>query len=199
MPKVFEGYDDHVREKISEKALEAFLEKGYHKTTMNEIAASLGISKTTLYNYFDNKEKIFFAAFDYRIEVRQNKILSLIEEDLNVFASEKFFKELYRSMTNSLRFSNDVMNLANENNELRENFTIRNKKAFSRRIEFMDNKKKQGIIREDLDSDLVAAMFISLRDGISNIPVYGFSFEIALEIWIILAEKFLDTVLVSTT
>jgi AcrR family transcriptional regulator len=164
---------------------------------MNEIAASLEISKTTLYKYFNNKENLFLAAFDYRIEVRQKGIFSLLDEDIEIFASEKFFRYLYQSMTDSLRFSNDVKNLAAKNSELRERITIRNEKVFSRLIGFVETKKSQGIIREELDSDLVAALFISLRDGVSNIPTYGFSFEIALETWFILASKFLETVLVS--
>jgi AcrR family transcriptional regulator len=47
------------KEKIFDAAFEAFLEKGYANTKMSEIAASAGIAKATLYDYFASKEALF--------------------------------------------------------------------------------------------------------------------------------------------
>lgn len=46
---------DDSRQRILEKALEKFKTLGYAKTTMDEIAAELGMSKKTLYKYFATK------------------------------------------------------------------------------------------------------------------------------------------------
>jgi len=46
---------DVLRQRILEKALEKFKTLGYAKTTMDEIAAELGMSKKTLYKYFATK------------------------------------------------------------------------------------------------------------------------------------------------
>lgn len=58
----------HVREKrrrrraeILHAALRAFREKGFHATTLDDIAEHLGLRKTALYHYFPDKEAILWA------------------------------------------------------------------------------------------------------------------------------------------
>lgn len=48
------------REQILHAALRAFREKGYHATTLEDIARRLGIRKTALYHYFPDKEAILY-------------------------------------------------------------------------------------------------------------------------------------------
>lgn len=43
---------------IKEAALELFAHKGYHSTSISQIAKAAGISKGLLYNYFENKEAL---------------------------------------------------------------------------------------------------------------------------------------------
>lgn len=57
----------HVREKharrraeIVQAALEAFRERGYHHTTLEDIARRLGIRNTALYHYFPDKDAILY-------------------------------------------------------------------------------------------------------------------------------------------
>ena len=48
-------------EKILEAAYEQFLHYEYSKTTMNELAASLSLSKALLYYYFPDKSQLYIA------------------------------------------------------------------------------------------------------------------------------------------
>ena len=50
-----EGFN---REKIAGIARELFTEQGFESTTMNDVAKRAGISKSTLYVYFTNKEAV---------------------------------------------------------------------------------------------------------------------------------------------
>lgn len=52
---------DARRRAILDVASEVFLSQGYAATSMSEIAARLGGSKGTLYNYFRSKEELFSA------------------------------------------------------------------------------------------------------------------------------------------
>src|SRR5271156_5851669 len=52
---------DQRREAIMSVAREVFFELGYSATSMSSIAARLGGSKGTLYNYFKSKEELFEA------------------------------------------------------------------------------------------------------------------------------------------
>ncbi len=51
-------------EQTLEAAHELFAERGYAAVTMDEIAASIGVTKPLLYNYFGNKEQLYIACME---------------------------------------------------------------------------------------------------------------------------------------
>jgi len=56
-----EGLSERRRAQLHEAALTCFGEKGYHKTTMDDVAVESGLSKGTLYWYFDGKKDLFLS------------------------------------------------------------------------------------------------------------------------------------------
>jgi AcrR family transcriptional regulator len=54
----FEEIRNKSRENIEKIALELFAIKGYHATSVSQIAEKAGISKGLLYNYYKNKEQL---------------------------------------------------------------------------------------------------------------------------------------------
>lgn len=52
------------RRAILDEAADIFSRRGYRATSMNEIAASVGLSKATLYHYFRNKEEILVRLYE---------------------------------------------------------------------------------------------------------------------------------------
>ncbi|SMO93660.1 TetR/AcrR family transcriptional regulator [Paracoccus laeviglucosivorans] len=60
LPRPADGSDraDNVRRIIYQRATDLFLEKGFTKTSMNEIAAACGVSKPAIYHYFRNKSDL---------------------------------------------------------------------------------------------------------------------------------------------
>jgi len=49
---------------IAAAALELFVEKGFAATRLDDVATRAGVSKGTVYLYFDSKEALFKAAID---------------------------------------------------------------------------------------------------------------------------------------
>jgi AcrR family transcriptional regulator len=47
------------RVQLLDIALELFAEKGYHQTSMNEIAEAAGVTKPVLYQHFESKEELY--------------------------------------------------------------------------------------------------------------------------------------------
>jgi TetR/AcrR family transcriptional regulator len=56
------------RLEVLREAAASFNFKGYHATSMNEIAASLGVTKAALYHYFPNKNSLLAACFEYAMD-----------------------------------------------------------------------------------------------------------------------------------
>jgi len=68
---------DEKREHILKVAYAAFLSEGYAATSMSSIAARVGGSKATLYNYFSSKEELFAAVIDEKCRDFQGMVLEL--------------------------------------------------------------------------------------------------------------------------
>ena len=54
------------REEILSTALEVIAKNGYHKTSIRELAAAVGLSQTGLLHYFGTKEELFVAILQKR-------------------------------------------------------------------------------------------------------------------------------------
>jgi AcrR family transcriptional regulator len=68
------------KDEIMEKALELFLEKGYHGTSTAQICKSLGISKPTLYWHFKNKQELVFYSHKSLVNSLLRPILDKMEK-----------------------------------------------------------------------------------------------------------------------
>ena len=66
-------------EKIIESAVDIFAQKGFHETTMKEIAESAGIGKGTIYIHFENKDHLFSEILDNGIE----NLAQYVENEIN--------------------------------------------------------------------------------------------------------------------
>ena len=56
------------REKVLVAALELYTDRGYHKTTVDEIAKKAGVSTGIAYRYFKNKKDLLLAALSYAFD-----------------------------------------------------------------------------------------------------------------------------------
>ncbi len=56
--------EENQRQRLTAGIIAAVAGKGYHETTISDIAAAAGISRRTFYGYFDSKEACFLDAFE---------------------------------------------------------------------------------------------------------------------------------------
>jgi AcrR family transcriptional regulator len=57
LPKIVDY--DLMREQIIDQAMVVFGQKGYHYTSLSDVASQCGMARTSLYQYFKNKDEIF--------------------------------------------------------------------------------------------------------------------------------------------
>lgn len=72
------------RQAIIDTAAETFRERGFDATSMSEVAARLGGSKATLYNYFCSKEQLFAEVMLEQVRAQALPLVDALEkaEDL---------------------------------------------------------------------------------------------------------------------
>lgn len=73
--------DLEIKQRIHEKALDHFLQFGFSKVTMNEIAEELGMSKKTLYQYFPGKEDLLAEVVSGLHEDTATNIEAIVQDE----------------------------------------------------------------------------------------------------------------------
>jgi TetR/AcrR family fatty acid metabolism transcriptional regulator len=67
---------------ILQAAEEVLSEKGYHDTSMDEIAARVGIAKGTIYQHFPSKEALIVALFERNARLLEQAIERIMQQEL---------------------------------------------------------------------------------------------------------------------
>lgn len=112
------------RNQILDAAAKVFSQKGFHPTTVKDVAREAGIADGTVYTYFENKTALLFGIFDRMRETIQG------QEDINQFLQPgvdlpSFLKAYLRYplmalKTNNFELFRVVMSEIMVNEELRQ-------------------------------------------------------------------------------
>jgi len=71
-----------LEEEIIRVGAHCFGEEGYRATTLETVAAKVGVSKVTLYNYVSSKEELLCRVFERTIETFRTGLRQIIAQDL---------------------------------------------------------------------------------------------------------------------
>lgn len=77
--------EDHIEKRIIETAKQLFVENGFDKTSMSDIATQVGINRPTLHYYFRTKEKLFQAVFGDIISKILPHVQSIFNQNIPFF------------------------------------------------------------------------------------------------------------------
>jgi AcrR family transcriptional regulator len=83
------------RQELIAAAATVFARRGYHKATVEEIAAEAGMTSGAIYSNFDGKEELFLAIADAQVESRVAEIravgdAAVADRDAGVEAADQF-------------------------------------------------------------------------------------------------------------
>jgi AcrR family transcriptional regulator len=67
------------REKLLDSAAKVFAERGYRGTSVDLVAEDAGVTKGALYWHFKNKEELFFALIEERVDRRARELMQITE------------------------------------------------------------------------------------------------------------------------
>ena len=97
------------KEMIIEQAAKMFAEQGIKSIRMDDIAKTLGVSKRTLYEMFEDKEELLYLSIRYMQQQRMAKVEAKLRENTDsliyLFESIEMMmdnRELHRRISNNL-------------------------------------------------------------------------------------------------
>ena len=133
---------DEKREAVLRTAVQLFLEQGYHRATLNEVADRLNITKPALYNYFRSKEDILFECWVMGQERVEDQIAEIESANENGLATLRMLVRTYAAtMASDFGASLVRFNVA-DLSEANQKTTLAGKRRIDRTFR---NAIKQGI------------------------------------------------------
>ena len=107
MPRLLHGTVEKNKLKIERAALYLFTRKGFHGTTVREIAKKAGVSMGKLYIYYDTKEDIFIDLVNHqgrKMEAIRQKELIPLMASLDPDSLRKLAKAIGRVVSENLDY-----------------------------------------------------------------------------------------------
>jgi TetR/AcrR family fatty acid metabolism transcriptional regulator len=157
-------------QRILESAVKVFAERGFHESTISQIAKEAGVADGTIYLYFKNKEDILVHFFNFKTrqvftlfreavngaEAAEGKLRNLIHRHLVEFQQDRHMAILYQAETH-------------RTNRLAENQIREMSKLYLDLVaEIVERGQQEGAIRRDLYVGLVKRLIIGAVDEVIN-------------------------------
>lgn len=156
---------------ILDSAIGIFASKGYHATTMQDVADYLSIAKGTIYEYFPNKEDLFLAVYDMWMDEYEQAMHKAVDDhfdpvskaDALIDTTVEFYEKhanyaplLLEFWAHALRSSSDI-------------FLIRIREMKKRLAELgveVTNQMQKLHLFKKVDSGSFAVLELGISDGI---------------------------------
>jgi AcrR family transcriptional regulator len=171
MPKVVPEYKEIAKNRIINAAYIIFNSKGYHNSTMDDIANVVGVSKASLYSYFKSKEEILQKAIK---ESLKNSFIEFFVED----SYQDPLNDLYNDMVkfgDILHLNFELIALSPHNNDISKiNIEIYEKKI-NTLTNFVKKQQDKGKIRNDIDAVTLANIINAMYTDLALQLIIGFN------------------------
>ncbi|HSG45180.1 MAG TPA: TetR/AcrR family transcriptional regulator [Anaerolineales bacterium] len=105
------------RHEIFHRVVKVFLKKGFHETSMREIADAAGLGKSTLYDYFKTKDEILIYFFEDQLRNMTQEAQRIALQ--NVSADKRLHEIMERHLESLLENKNLFLKLMQESRRLK--------------------------------------------------------------------------------
>ncbi len=158
---------DEEREKILSFAQDTFLCEGFYKTSMDDVAAGMHISKKTIYKHFSSKEELVKEVSQRILTKNHNIIQEKVKAEKN--SVEKLFGIMQHVGSILMKISPKLLNDLHVHipNIWKQIDEFRTKKMSSFLREIFEQGKAEGCFINE-NTDLLIAVFISSVRGVVN-------------------------------
>jgi TetR/AcrR family fatty acid metabolism transcriptional regulator len=153
---------------ILDAALKTFVRRGYPETRVSEIAAEAKVAEGTLYNYFQSKEDLLLALFDEKwggiIDDIRKKISRLDDPNKKL---KVMFSVVVRLFRKDRHLAEIFLVDVKQSSIFMKNYPVNRVVEFIDLIEeILEEGKRKGIYRKDLDTQVAKMIIFGAAQGI---------------------------------
>ncbi|KRB38706.1 TetR/AcrR family transcriptional regulator [Microbacterium sp. Root180] len=157
------GYD---RAQVLAIAVALFIEQGYDATSVADVAARLGLTKSALYHHFDSKEQLLALALDEALSGLEG-VLELPDARRGP-ASERLAAVLHGAVGVLVeRLPYVTLLLRVRGNSAVERAALERRRSFDHRVTaLVEEAQHEGLVRDDLDGAVATRLVFGMVNSI---------------------------------
>lgn len=162
-------------EEIIAAAEKIFCENGYDQASMAEIAETAEFTRRTLYQYFPNKEELYFAAALKGFKRLAEYIQKAAENEetgyMKIYKSSVGYYRFYKDYPQTLRlmgYIGHVKKQSKSDSQRKAELDKYNYELFQSVAKDIEEGKRDGSIRKDLDAVKASFSLIFMMTGFFN-------------------------------
>lgn len=147
------------RERLFASAEQLFAEKGYHGTTISQIVVHAGLTQASFYLYFKSKEDILnemLLDFEQRLAIFVDAGRQVSERPASQI--EEYLAHSYAGLFQLLGDNANLTKIVFQETDQSENLRG---KIVSQITDNMRNNQLQGVVRPDIDTELIAEAIVA--------------------------------------
>jgi AcrR family transcriptional regulator len=157
--------------KIIQAALEIFVRKGYHGTSVHEITAKAGLTKGALYSHFSGKGDLLLRIIDEfksrfiggMVDTLKQSSGNALNRIHDVISFNSRFAQDNQHLCVFLTFLTTELNADVDFEPALKGTYLEYRKVIS---EIISQGIRQGLFKKNLDPDVAALTFMALHDGV---------------------------------
>jgi AcrR family transcriptional regulator len=162
------GQDPRKRRQILDGASKVFHENGFDAASMNDIARVAGVSKGTLYVYFENKEQLFLELIAEEKRADLWPIMELDPDDHDIAAVlNRFGREFLKLLTRPyyIKAMRTVFSIVERMPEVGADYYSRGPQVCMEKLaQYLEAQSKAGVVEIE-DCLLAAQQFMDLSQA----------------------------------
>lgn len=157
------GYD---RAQVLEVAVALFNEQGYDATSVSDLAARLGLTKSALYHHFDSKEQLLSLALDEALDGLE----SVLDEPAATQGSpaerlEAVLRGAVRVLVDRLPYVTLLLRVRGNSDV--ERAALERRRAFDHRVTtLVTQAQADDLVRDDIDGAVVTRLIFGMVNSI---------------------------------
>jgi AcrR family transcriptional regulator len=163
-----------VRERVIAQATELFMKEGVRRVTMDHLAASLGISKRTIYELYGNKDELLRECIETHIETQKVAFAELVADSET--AIHLFLSMLKIGVENMKSHNPQFINDVRIYHHSIWNSTLCANREFNieQTIKILQRGINEGVFRGDMDIPIISKLIIEFFSLLANSDVFPY-------------------------
>src|SRR5437867_9733286 len=157
------------RSTLVDAAADVFARRGFHAASLEEIAETAGFTRGAIYKNFENKEELFFAVIERRVDAQLQRFSEVISEDNTAAADPARLAGIWEEV---LGFDRDWFTLdlefrlyAMRNDDARDRWVAHERELHDLVARFIVDMQKALGATLPIDADTIAGIVVPASQG----------------------------------